>query len=404
MANQATLLPVRANWAAGVQTTFEFRTDTPFVARSGRESSRRILRTTPRVALEFDALTTRDPMRNAARFLSNRLNEVSYVINPIEYVHTLTDLDAADDTVAVDDVPYWLVGDGYAIIGNGDYFELFQVAGVIDPNVTFNAVSAGSWPAGSRLYKAEFARIGTTKSSMATRGTGVLGIKADVDPATTILPPVGAAGEMFDSRELFLKRPNLSEPFDVEFLQNAELVDYGSGVVVSYSPSKLLSRDYKATYLGRDTAEVWEIIDLFRRMYGRAGEFYAPTGTVDLKPIATLASGTAILTTAGLADYNAYFDTTVASSRLVNKAVLVALRDGTHVARKISTVTSVGGNTRFTMTANWSSSITLANIKYVSYLPLCRFGSDSLTIEWLTRSVAQFNLSFHTLESLAPDA
>jgi hypothetical protein len=93
-------------------------------------------------------------------------------------------------------------------------------------------------------------------------------------------------------------------------------------------------------------------------------------------------------------------DTTVANSSLVNRAVWLTLRDGTTIQKKINSVTTSGGNTRFNMTTNWSSTITPAQIAYVSYLPLCRFGTDMLEVEWLTASVAQYDLVFHTLEAL----
>jgi len=397
---QQLLIPVRANWTRPVRQTYEFRTD-PMEAQTGHETRRRY-RSTPRVALEFDAMLVRTPFRNLERYWMNRIDELGYVGNPVEFVTTLSALNAGDDDMAVDDIPYWLENDAFVIIGYGDYMELFEVAGIIAPNVTMKVISTNDWPAGSRLYKAEKVRVDRAQQSfsMLTRATAVVPMKLRVDPVSTILPTVGAVGSTFDSRELFEKRPNLADEIDLEITSGLESVDYGFGTVATFSPKLIVSRDYRATFVGRTQVEVQETVDFFRRMYGRQKEFYAPTGLADLLPISNLTVGTAVLTVAGTLDYEMMNDTTVANSSLVNRAVWLTLRDGTTIQKKINSVTTSGGNTRFNMTTNWSSTITPAQIAYVSYLPLCRFGTDMLEVEWLTASVAQYDLVFHTLEAL----
>lgn len=401
MTDQQIVMPVRPTWGSSVVQKYSFKTAVPGVARSGREQ-RRALRKYPRVNFDYDANGTREALRNAARFFTNRLDRIGLMLNPVEFTRLDVDFDVGTDTATMADIPYWMIAARFVILRAGDRYEAFEIDSVAGSDVTFTALAFYDWPAGTRVYKAEQARVdGASASfSMITRGTGTYGVAWDVDPAALLLPDATAAGATFDGRELFTDRPNLIEPIAVGISSGREDVDYGFGLSVAFSPVLFTTRDYKATYLGRDVDEVTYVVDFFRRMRGRWGEFYYPTGTADLKPIDDLATGAATLTVAGRLDYDYYQDANTANGNLVNKAVYVQLRDGTYLARKISSVTLSGSDSVFHMTANWGADVDLTSIAFVSYLPLCRFGTDELTIEWLTDSVAQFNLAIHTLESL----
>ena len=107
--------------------------------------------------------------------------------------------------------------------------------------------------------------------------------------------------------------------------------------------------------------------------------------------------------TAGNSFFIAFNNPTFTDSSTVLKAMILYLRDGTYLARGITSVTLSSGESVFHLDDTWPDDIPLASIKKISFLPVCRFGADTLSIELLTNSVGQFSLAIHALESLTPE-
>lgn len=395
--------PLRPNWDSDVEETYEFRTDI-IALRSGAEQ-RRALRINPRKQWQYKALVSADGFRAAARFITGRYDQMAYAPNLLTYVYTTTDLSAGGNSFDVASVPDWLIAGAICELSYGDgTYALVLVKGVGGTSVTIYGTANVTYPAGAKLRPTDAVRINAgTRPSMATRGVAQYQVVLDVDPGSLWLPDTTAAPATFNGREIFDKKPNWANGVDVTYSSMREMVDYDQGRVASYALSTFMTRDWQGAFVGRGKEEVQYVTDFFRRMKGRQGEFYVETGTADLSPIANLTSGTATMKTAGSLDYGAHAAGDKTSSRLVDKAVFVRLRDGSYMANTISNVGLSGSDTLFTLGSNWSQTVTPDAISYVSYMPVCRFGSDSLTIQWLTNGVAQFTLPFHTLESLDPD-
>lgn len=210
-------------------------------------------------------------------------------------------------------------------------------------------------------------------------------------------PAAGGLPALFDGRELFLMRPNWAQPVDLSFAMTTETVDFGRGRVARYNPIAFTTRLLKATYLRRDETDAQRITGLFMRAKGRRGEFYMPTWEQDITPTSDLSGGAATITASGLDVFNTYAESTIF------KALAVVTKDGAVYCRRVSTIVNVSGDSRITVDQPWDSDIPVSNISMICWLPLCRFASDQLTLEWLTQSVVQTQLAFQTLEWAAAE-
>jgi hypothetical protein len=126
-------------------------------------------------------------------------------------------------------------------------------------------------------------------------------------------------------------------------------------------------------------------------MLGRQHEFYMPTWQADMIPVGGIAGTT--LTVEGTETDSVY------SGSTVWKAVAIRKTDGTWLTSLVTDIAPSGGNSVLTL----GSSLTVAadDIDQVSWLPLWRFSSDTMTQSWPMEDVAEIKLSMQMLENLA---
>lgn len=391
--------PLRINWGGGVENDYEFKTDI-FRARKGREQ-RRALILEARKAWRYSGLISLDVFRDVFKYIARRYDQISYFPDPFISVKTDVVLSAGTDVLSVPTtLPWWIVGGAYVILTHGDTSELVEVLDVSSPLFRIHGSLINTFPVGTRICRADPIRVqDATSFKNETRGVATVTVSLLADPTLYATHEISEATDFFDGREIFLKKPNWREGIEAKLISDGrETVDVGRGPISVFSPIGYVDREYRGAFVGREIDETFEIIDFFCRQRGRQGEFFMPTGTADLKAILPLASGAATLTTEGVNDYATHNDTEGTGSEEILKAVYVGLEGGTYIAKKISSVALSGGNSVLTMDSNWGADVPLSQIRYISYLPLCRFAGDTLTIQWPTRGVSQFNLTFRTLE------
>ena len=92
----------------------------------------------------------------------------------------------------------------------------------------------------------------------------------------------------------------------------------------------------------------------------------------------------------------------------VHRTFCVVLKNGTVVPKKIENMYLVddilGADTILEVGDVWASTIALDDVLMISWMPLSRLASDSITIEWPTDSVARYQISTTTLEYRASEA
>lgn len=382
------------NWRESVVVTREYRTEI-FTSRS-RKEQRRALRQTPRRTLEFTITVARGDLREFHRFLAGR--QVSEIVMPdfTRRTHLLGPVTSAAPSAAVEEVPAWLTEGARVGFDNDGVIEWASVLSVAAGVVTFADLPphVPTWPEGTTLHPAWTGHLeNPVANSRLANAVGEAKIVFSVSKGGNLEIVPAAAPDTFDGRDLFLRRPNWAEPVDHEFDQETEFVDYGFGRPARFNPAAFGARTLQATFVGKDPEEVAEIEGFFDRAKGRRGEFYMPTGENDLPLAGAAAAGANTFLVEGReigADYR---------SDTVFKALSILKRDGQVANRIVRTMRGVGSNTEVEIVGTLPFSMAPADVLRISWLPLWRFSTDTLTTEWLSARVAQIQMTMQTLEA-----
>lgn len=394
-----TIWPFLPNWRRQpYSVTREYRTEI-ITSRSGREQ-RRAMRQTPRKRIEYLTGVKGDCLREFDREMVSAQREQRTIPERIRFV-PISGLGSGGTSVTIDPAPSWIVEDARLVLVNGADQSLRTVASVVGTTVTFDETEAVVWPAGTRLHPALDGYLDATIAAplLSPRGVVDISVVFSVDPGSEPVEDEGTASTTLSGREVFLKRPNNWLPISLNRLQEgAQSVDYGFGRVTRFFPVGFSTRLWEGTYTGCDFDHADELRMFFARMKGRQGEFYMPTWQADLVPTAALTSAGTTITVSGTETDTTFSDNTV------YKAIAVRKLDGTWITRTVTNIALSGGNSEITVGAAWGEDVALGNIDMVSWLPVWRFATDILTMEWPRITVAETRMSFQMLENLEVEA
>lgn len=371
----------------------EFRTEI-IVSRNGKEQ-RRALRQTPRKRVEYLTGVAGDCLRDFDRSMVSAQRELLAIPDRVRVVR-LAGLAGGATSVVVDPVPSWITAGAALLLVDGSRVAARTVAGVAGTTVTFVESEVASWPAGTRLHPALHGHLEPSIKAplISPRGVAEVSVVFEVDPGSDPADAISAAPVTFQSREVFLTRPNRWRRIEITRAQEgAATVDYGFGRARRFFPFDFATRMWEADYTGCDFQRSDAIRQFFDRMKGRRGEFYMPTWQPDFVPVSGISAAGSTLIVAG------------ALSTFINDPVYsaIALRkaDGGWLLRRVTDIVPSGGaNSEITVNAAWGETVALADIALVSWLPVWRFASDILTMSWPREDVAEMRLSLQMLENL----
>lgn len=392
------------SWPPTGQTyrvTYSFKTEI-IASHSGKEQ-RIALRTSPRKAVAYQCLLSGDMLR-AFKDLMWQWQHRAFVLPELtRSVDTSEPQLPGTAEMVLAEVPSWLVPDAPVLVMHAGFNDLRTVASVDGGLVTFKTNATSTWPAGTRIYPALQGHVAPElRAARQTNAVAQLDLQFEVTPLSEPVIPVPAATHTFNGRELFLKRPNWAQAVDVQQGHESTTLDYDRGPVARFTPIEFGYEARKATYLNRNRAEAVEIIDFFGRMRGRQGEFYMPTWEYDFQPKGTAQALSMSLRVEGVTLAGSYGDSTV------QKAVFVLMNDGTLITRQVQQITVVsdsqGEDSLITVDAPWDQVIDTNTVVMCGWMPVWRFMSDNLVVEWVTDTVAQVSLNMVTLEDLPPES
>jgi hypothetical protein len=390
------LFPFEPDWSQAVKVSRDFKTDI-IVSRSGKEM-RRALRNSPRKSFEYKVTVTGADARALQDFLV--LNQASqvFIADPTQSAFSTTDLGIGYASVAVGGtMPAWLAPGAVVALRNGCASALATVGSVTGAVVDLVAAVAQDWPAGTRITPAYSGRLkAKIASGRPTSTVTVATIQFDVDPGSNLDGAPPAATQFFNSRELVLLTPNWGESVSNAFGHDFEVLDQDRGVVGYYQPIAYASRTWQATYLGANQAAMAAIEQWFERAKGRRGEFYMPTFSPDMLLASAIGATDTVIQVLGggvLASY---------ATDTVFRALMVQNLDGVQAFAKITGMIANGANTEIQLAAPLGVAFSLSDVQMVSWMPVWRHASDTMTSEWVTDGVAQNQLSLQTVEDLTP--
>ena len=384
--------PFAPNWRNSVNANYEFRTTT-LTSRKKREQ-RIALRNEPRMTFSFLTTVHRDAYQALVREVTQGANEDWWVMDPTTSVGISTGVPSGGDTVVPVAITSWMMVGRKVVLSAGSRLELFTVNGV-GATLSFEETFTAAWPAWTKVSLARRGWLTPTSSVvLPTNNTAEMTANIEVIPGLDPMEVPEEATEIFNGREVFLKRPNWQETPQDTLEAFREVVDYGKGRIGSFSMADFLPVTRRFTYLGKSRAELESIRQFFLRATGQQGEFYMPTWTNDITPKIALVSGQNTLRVAGSAFHDAYAEDTI------HKALSVILTDGSMLFRTIASVTTDSGDSVLTLGADWPQDIQLPDIISVCWLPVWRLMSDTLSVEWLTDEKGQTVLTAKMLEDL----
>lgn len=381
---------IKPNWVESFKVTYDFSTEI-ITSRSGREQ-RIAQRITPRKTFDYKSLVHGAQHRRLHQLLRAQQHEPMVMPEFTRKVKSAVPASSGAVSITVPSAP-WLVL-GATIFIEDDMHTIASVLTVGgNRQVGLNEPLLQSRAAGFRVYYGVTGYLQPSQAvSQATSNTAELNLKFSVLPGSELIAPP-AAETMFNGREVLTKKPNWAGPPSFTYSRAVEELDYGRGLVERFNPVPFGTTMVALQFLARDVAEADDIVNMQARLLGRQGEFYMSTGLNDITPMAVAASGTYTLQVAGPQFATDFADDTV------HRAVAVRLFDGTVIRNKLLSVAAVGQNTTLTFESPWP--VTLGtNVLMISWLPVWRMASDSLTIEWVTDTVAQYKINVQTLEDL----
>jgi hypothetical protein len=396
---RAKISPVYPNWSSAFIIEYSFRTDI-ITTRSGREQ-RRAIRQTPRKRFQFEASPYGATWRTFLQTMALWQNNTIFLPEYPRSVALASPLYAESQTVVlVEDAPDWVVVGGSIILAHKEHHEVRIVQDVDGNVVTFTSASSYEFPAGSKLYYSVAGRLDASVS--ATRETNrVASVSVDfsVTPGSEEEEDYGTAGTTFKGRELFTVRPNWAAQPDVSFEWPRDVVDYDRGRTEIKTIIEFGTQTTTFTFVGRDFSGAEALRKLFCRMKGQQGEFYYPTWSPDIILKDTVDVGSRVLRIEGTDFATAFKDSTVF------KAILIMKKDGTLLPRVVESIGTIddleGVDSTLVVTTAFDFALSEDTVRMICWLPVCRFASDSLTMEWLSSTVAQCQMSLKTLEDLS---
>lgn len=395
--SRARLWPFVPNWDDAFEVTYEFRTEI-ITSRTKREQ-RRALRQTPRKALSFSTAVDGERFRTFIRDMSAWQQRPFIMPEFSRHVATAVEMLTGSNSVTVGAVPPWVVAGGLVTIMNKRDLGMFTVASIDGNEITFVNQATVTWPVGSKIMPGLTGRLNDNiRAAQLTSRAIEINVDFSADPGLEPVIPTPPAPSAFNGYELFHNPINWAERPSPSFTSFLETVDFGFGRESHFIPAPFNIRFGEASYLGASLEQVDELLELFSRMKGRRGEFYAPTGTADIELKEDIRLGTNNVRIEGQQFAIDYGENTV------YRAIYLKLVDGTTIQRLVEDIYPVddvnGQDSVIQLTDTWPQDITLDQIAFVSWLPRWRFASDSLVVQWLTDEVATLIFTAQTVEHL----
>lgn len=383
--------PFPINWANGLSETHEYRTEI-LSSRSGKEQ-RRSLRTTPRRRLEFSIQVTGTRLHKFNALMASSQNREITMPDWVAFTTTTTSLSAGGVTATVQSVPAWLTVGTQVLLFAPGALDSCVVHSISGNNITFTAASS-AWPVGSRLYRALKGLVARElTATLPTNAVQTVPVSFEVTPASLALAASPAATASLGGWEIFERSPNWGSAVQTVFTSPLQTVDYGRGKITHFRPVPFNTKARRATYLGLSALDVSALVGAFHRAKGRRGELYVAEAVELGKLRNTWAANSTTMRVVG----------TDVPNDTVHRAVAIYTTAGQVYYRTVTSINSftdgMGADTIVNLTSGIPVTVTPADIRRISWLPRHRFGSDDLTINWLTDQVAEVSLSFVTLEN-----
>lgn len=386
------LFPFEPDWERPFRVEHAYRTEV--IVSRGQSEQRVANRQFPRKVIEYDAKLSRGKLAAFHGFMAKNQQGNFWVQDWSRWINPDVPLVSGTDTFEIAEVPGWVLPGQQMWVREGAVEWLFEVGAVGPGTIQFTTLAPVTFTEAARAYCVYEATISQrTRNRLLTNTVGQVTLSFDVKPGT-IAETEPAAPLTFNGRELFLTKPDWATEPSIELEGFLETVDFDIGVTDHYALTAFNRRYAQLAFLLRGNPAAETFMAFYRRCRGQRGEFYYPTWEPDIDLGIGATSAATILDVPGI-EFNARY-----AGSPVYKALIVFFRDGTYECNRITGVALNAGNSRITVATPWSRAVNETSARMVSLLPVWRFATDDITVEWQTNTVAQVQTTFCTLEDL----
>lgn len=384
----------KPNWRGGVKDSYEYLT-TIFQTDDGHEQ-RSAERINARRSVEFEALVNGDRLRALRGALDARSDFILNIPEPVAILARVAVYAPLGATSVQFNAPIAASMIGRRVtIQSGATAFFAQIANVTGSTVTFTAPIEREAQIGAVLRDTIICRMGkSVKVKYVTDDAAVVPMVLYQNPGEKNAVPAAAAYQSFKGREVLIEKPNWASEPEVEIVGEYEVADFDRGIIKTYSPIDFVSRITQFTYSGRSADKINRLAAFFHRQMGRLNEFYCPSWTSDLRITAPIVSGVNKITVAGREVSDFY------STSTVDRAVAILLPGGVWKFLTIASITTNGITSEITTADNINFAVALGGEIGIYWLNVCRFATDTMTVQWITDEVAQTVFQITTLEAL----
>ena len=386
--------PFFPNWSGNYTETFSYLTEI-ITSENGREQ-RRAWRQMARRSVAYDVLAHRDRFHAVRRALAKQDDDLVF---PDErtFAPILTPTSAGSLTTAFAPMPSWMTP-GREVIFEAPNTRLRArrvVDSVSGTTVTFKATSP-AWPARTKVMPAMFGRLSQSITIQSeTDNVARVPVTLDVTPGTET-ENIGAAPTMFNGIEVLSHRPNWAKPPQFDYTDPTLWTDNQMGVRAPYRPIDFNTEVIQSEHVVQTPGELNAVLGLFQRCRGRCGEFYVPSWTNDIALAQDVSAGSSTFVIDGHDFFDAYDGDAVRKAFCVQVSGQTLYFQINHLEKSTS-----GAARTFVFTKSAAPvSIARTNRPMVSWMLVCRFASDELTVQWLTDKVATIVTNVQSTENL----
>lgn len=392
------------NWSNPVEVQFEYMTEI-IESRSGYEQ-RIAARTEPRLSISFTSIVNDFNYRQFIRQMASWQNKPTLMPDFSHGVALSVAADNMTDTLVLDHIEDWMVEGRAVLIVRGaasrTEFLVRKIAEVIGDSIRLTSNIEGSWGIGTKVYPTYSGYLGSRISaSQPGNRTSIVNVSFNADPGYELWADPGEIVPDYLGREMFMLRPDWSSALTPDFEASVEVVDYGRGRKAHSFSKPYNVRYHKANYVGIGRAATDEIVRFFKRNLGAQGEFFMPTFTEDLRLKMVSPSATASMRFDGLFVYQDYVED------VVYRDLIIFYTDGTHEAYHVDSIGTInddyGNDSIINLTTPLLREVDPDEILQICWLPLWRFATDGLTVQWLTDETSQISLTMRTLPYVAAE-
>lgn len=392
------LFPLRHNWNTPFRTNYEFKTDI-IVSGNGKEQ-RRAVRYEPRASFEFTCNYKDNEKYLFDRFMDQDPKKLCWVAEECKTAFTSIAMDEDETSVKFrGGRPEWMPVNpaGLNVILQYEGQTETRVVQACSDNVmTFTEHNKSVWPAGTRIMAGALARVRPDPTSgRLTNRAGTVNVAFDMNPSFATFTPGVGDQTFLGFREIIPWEINWGANPEVTHAWPRDDVDYGYGMIQTFTPINFPGRINKFSYWRKGWQNSYNMIDFFFRMKGRNREFFAP-GYERAIPYYAAAQGNKSILIKGLDFAYTYMGSTV------YRRVAIRLKDGSLIHRQVDFIEALPDTNTSVI---WLTEdlpevpVAPAETNGIWWVTVSRFASDILTVDWLTDDIAQITFNLQNLEN-----